>query len=132
MLQKQKVECADLTWINKVTGAGCVKETITDDVDKNGLTAQAACCRFGGGTNCEGDVTLETIKARVNKEDAIVNYRCTSKNVNLFEGNGCAGKITKTYEKKSNFHYYQCEKYTIDCSNDKTITNEGLNPANSK
>jgi hypothetical protein len=96
------------------------------------MTAQSACCRFGGGTNCEGDVTLETVTQKVENKDAIVNYKCVSKNVNLFEGNGCAGKITKTYEKKSNFHYYQCEEYTIDCSSKKTLSNDGLNPAPAK
>ena len=40
-----KEECADLDWINKLTGQGCLdKITSHKDVDKNGVTAKVACC----------------------------------------------------------------------------------------
>lgn len=79
LVQPQKVECADFDWLNKVTGKGCiVGATKRDDVDKKTgkITANEACCHFGGGNYCEGAVKLDTLKQKVQKKDAIVNYKC--------------------------------------------------------
>jgi hypothetical protein len=48
------------------------------------MLAEKACCYWGGGTNCEGEVELEEVSAKVNGKDTVVNYKCEKKKINLF------------------------------------------------
>jgi|TARA_B110001450_G_C17547764_1_gene451303 hypothetical protein len=48
------------------------------------MLAETACCSFGGGTGCEGELKLEEVTETVDSQEVIINYLCKKKNIHLF------------------------------------------------